>query len=105
MVLHPCNLVAETSDTLFNIDISDELRTTLIGEYSDEKQPSDGEVYCKIRQYQAEWNDHFQKRWRSRLSENKNTRLKQLFNHVDFSAAFDAILLPLPGLRPGMRLG
>ncbi|KAH1970748.1 hypothetical protein KXW55_006869, partial [Aspergillus fumigatus] len=40
-------------------DISDELRTSLLEEYSNEKPPSDGEVYWKIRQYDSEHNARF----------------------------------------------
>jgi hypothetical protein len=78
----------------------------LIDEYTNEKQPSDGEVYRRIRQYQHEHNARFQKRWWSRLSENKAKRLRQLTSpdHVDLCSAFDA-LLAIPGLWNGMRLG
>jgi hypothetical protein len=41
----------------------EELRTTRKEEYSNEKAPSDGEVYHKIRQYLDEENVRFQKRW------------------------------------------
>jgi hypothetical protein len=57
-------------------------------------------VYRKIRQYQHEDNIRFQKRWWSRLSDNKAKRLRQLFRHIDLSAAFDA-LLPIPASGEG----
>ena len=87
-------------------DISHDLRNTLIDEYANEKSPSDGEVYRKIRQYQHEHNAPFQKRWWSRLSDNKAKRLRQLMSpdNVDICASFDA-LLPIPGLWSGMAIG
>ncbi|ODM24144.1 hypothetical protein SI65_01734 [Aspergillus cristatus] len=91
----------------FSTDISPNLRNALVDEYANEKQPSDGEVYRKIRQYQHEHNAHFQKRWWSRLSDNKAKRLRQLISspdNVDLCAAFDR-LLAIPGLWNGMSLG
>ncbi|KAF5857599.1 hypothetical protein ETB97_005528 [Aspergillus alliaceus] len=87
--------------------LSPNLRNALVDEYANEKQPSDGEVYRKICQYQHEHNARFQKRWWSRLSENKAKRLRQLTSskdNVDLCAAFDA-LLAIPGLWNGMSLG
>ncbi|KAH3206082.1 hypothetical protein KXW62_003601 [Aspergillus fumigatus] len=81
-------------------DISDELRTSLLEEYSNEKPPSDGEVYWKIRQYDSEHNARFRKRWLSRLSANKEKRLKALLAHDEFRDAFDE-LLAVPGLWGG----
>ena len=70
---------------------------------SNERTPSDGEIYSKIRQ-------HFLRplaaaRWWGRLTENKRYELKRLLRRDDFTAAFDA-LLDIPGLWvDGMRLG
>ncbi|KAE8155499.1 hypothetical protein BDV40DRAFT_294282 [Aspergillus tamarii] len=87
-------------------DISPDLRTALIDEYSNEKAPTDGEVYRKIRQYQHEANALFQNRWWTRLSPNKAKRLRQLTSpdNTHLCAAFDA-LLAIPGLWNGMSLG
>jgi hypothetical protein len=38
--------------TTGQMDISPDLRTALVDEYANEKAPTDGEVYRKIRQYQ-----------------------------------------------------
>ncbi|KAF7133642.1 hypothetical protein CNMCM5793_004950 [Aspergillus hiratsukae] len=86
--------------------ISHDLRNALVDEYANEKRPTDGEVYRKIRQYQHESNALFQNRWWSRLSPNKAKRLRQLFSQENtfICAAFDA-LLPIPGLWNGMSLG
>ncbi|KAH1508953.1 hypothetical protein KXX29_006087 [Aspergillus fumigatus] len=75
-------------------------------EYANERHPTDGEVYRKIRQYQHESNALFQNRWWSRLSPNKAKRLRQLFSQENtfICAGFDA-LLPIPGLWKGMSLG
>lgn len=86
------------------LDISPELQTALIEEYTNERQPSDGEIYRKIRQYQQEHNARFQKRWWARLSANKAKRLRQLQKNIDISSAFDA-LLPIPGVWSGMSIG
>ncbi|KAF4765573.1 hypothetical protein HAV15_003280 [Penicillium sp. str.  len=88
------------------VDISPELRNTLVDEYANEKTPTDGDIYRKIRQYQNEHNAPFQKRWWARLSENKAKRLRQLMSpdNVDICAAFDA-LLPIPGLWNGLSIG
>ena len=97
-------VLGEENLTLALLDIGQELRTTLIEEYSNERTPGDGEIYRKLRQYQGEHNSRFQNRWWSWLSLNKSNRLRQLFKHVELSAAFDA-LLGIPGLWGGMRIG
>lgn len=78
----------------------------MVDEYANERDPSDGEIYRKLRQYQNEYNAPFQKRWWARLSENKVKRLRQLFSpdNIDICAAFDA-LLPIPGMWGGMSIG
>jgi hypothetical protein len=87
-------------------DISQDLQNALVDEYANEKPPTDGEVYRKIRQYQHESNALFQNHWWSRLSPNKAKRLQQLtsLDNVYLCAAFDG-LLPIPGLWNGMSLG
>ena len=35
----------------FPLDINHKLKTSLIEEYSNEKEPDDGEIYCKIPKY------------------------------------------------------
>lgn len=85
-------------------DISSPLQTTLVEEYGNEKEPTDGEVYRKIRQYQQDANAHFEKRWKARLNPNKLKRFNQLQSHDDVRAALDS-LLSLPGLiEHGMKL-
>ncbi|CAI7613149.1 unnamed protein product [Penicillium pancosmium] len=91
---------------LYLDDISLDLKNALVDEYANEKDPSDGEIYRKLRQYQNEYNAPFQKRWWARLSDNKVKRLRQLFSpdNIDICAAFDA-LLPIPGMWGGMSIG
>ncbi|KAJ5155476.1 hypothetical protein N7492_008279 [Penicillium capsulatum] len=91
---------------LYLDDISPDLRNALVDEYANEKPPTDGEVYRKIRQYQHESNALFQSRWWSRLSPNKAKRLRRLTSpdNTYLCAAFDA-LLAIPGLWNGMSLG
>ena len=86
-------------------DSNPELRATLVDEYSNEEKPSDGEIYCKIRQYEREGNICFKRRWKARLSRHGQRSLRQLFDHGDgeLTAAFDS-LLDIPGLWAGMRI-
>ncbi|KAJ6081405.1 hypothetical protein N7499_006279 [Penicillium canescens] len=89
---------------LYSDDISPSLKATLIDEYCNEKTPTDGEIYRKIRQYQHEANAHFEKRWKARLSPNKLKRLQQLESHDDVRAAVNS-LLALPALlEQGMKI-
>ncbi|QKX63195.1 uncharacterized protein TRUGW13939_10364 [Talaromyces rugulosus] len=85
-------------------DISPTLRTSLVEEYTNEQQPSDGEIYRKINQYQREDNAHFQERWWARLSGTKAKRLRALRKNIQLSTAFNA-LLPIPGIWGGMSIG
>ncbi|KAL4744558.1 hypothetical protein BDW72DRAFT_208921 [Aspergillus terricola var. indicus] len=52
----------------------------------------------------CEHNARFRKRWWSRLTPNKEKRLKALLAHEEFRDAFDK-LLPIPGLWSGLRIG
>ena len=75
-------------------------------EYSNQKKPTDGEVYRKIRQYEGEGNEAFRERWFVRLSPSNQERLDQLDNKKNrrLRHAFDR-LLTIPGLWPGgMRI-
>uniref|UniRef100_A0A093UMF8 Uncharacterized protein n=1 Tax=Talaromyces marneffei PM1 TaxID=1077442 RepID=A0A093UMF8_TALMA len=87
-------------------DISRELETELTDEYANEATPTDGEVYRKVRQYQYEASARFEERWLSRLTENKQKRMRQLSQRENSSirSAFDS-LLPIPGLWNGMSIG
>ncbi|KAJ5988270.1 hypothetical protein N7481_003480 [Penicillium waksmanii] len=90
---------------LYLDDISPGLQTTIIEEYSNEKVPTDGEIYRKVRQYRYEANAHFENRWLARLSENKARRLRGLESHPTVRAAFDSLLV-LPSLVVhGMQIG
>lgn len=91
------------------LDLDNDLKASLIEEYSIEKEPDDGEIYQKIRRYQGyqgEGNPFFEKRWWALLgaiSMHKRNNLKQLFRNLEYRAAFD-IQLSIPGLGAGMRL-
>jgi len=92
------------------LDLHDDLRTTLIEEYSCEKKPDDGEIYRKIREYQGYGgggNPYFETRWWALLygiSDRKPINLKQILQNDDFRARFD-FQLDVPGLGGGMKLG
>ncbi|KAF7164507.1 hypothetical protein CNMCM6106_001025 [Aspergillus hiratsukae] len=91
---------------LYLDDIGEELRTSLVEEYANQKKPTDGEIYRKIRQYEGEGNEAFRQRWFVRLSRSNQERLDQLDNRRNrrLRLAFDR-LLPIPGLWPhGMRI-
>jgi hypothetical protein len=86
-------------------DISSELQASLLDEYCNERVPSDGEIYVKVRQYRNQANAHFENRWLARLSDNKARRLRGLESHPSVRAAFDS-LLTLPSLLiHGLQIG
>ncbi|KDN65750.1 putative conserved hypothetical protein [Colletotrichum sublineola] len=94
---------------LFLDDLSDELKTFFVEEYEYQKEPEDGEFYCKIRRYQGHHGDEnpfFERIWLGRLSalsNHRRSRWNQLFRHKKYSDAFDA-LLAIPALFCGFRL-
>ncbi|CAG8947720.1 unnamed protein product [Penicillium salamii] len=91
---------------LYSDDIGAKLRTSLVEEYANERKPTDGEIYRKIRQYEGDYDDTFRERWFVRLSRNNQERLNQLDNKKNrrVRGAFDR-LLTIPGLWPGgMRI-
>ncbi|RHZ60740.1 DUF3723 domain-containing protein [Aspergillus thermomutatus] len=91
---------------LYLDDIGEGLRTSLVEEYANQKKPTDGEIYRKIRQYEGDGNEAFRQRWFVRLSRSNQERLDQLDNRKNrrLRLAFDR-LLPIPGLWPhGMRI-
>lgn len=80
----------------------------LVEDYDYQKAPSDGEMYCKIREYQGiggEENLFFERLWLGRLavSENRRKNFDQLCRHRKYAAAFDDLLV-VPALLGGMRL-
>ncbi|KAK1656994.1 hypothetical protein BDP55DRAFT_43322 [Colletotrichum godetiae] len=94
---------------LYLDDLSDDLRTLFVEEYEYQKEPDDGEFYCKIRGYQGhhgDGNPFFERIWLGRLaalSKNRRHLLDQLFRHKKYTDAFDA-LLAVPALFCGFRL-
>jgi hypothetical protein len=87
-------------------DIGAELRTSLVEEYANERKPTDGEIYRKIRQYEGDYDETFRERWFVRLSSSNQERLDQLDKKKNrrIRGAFDR-LLTIPGLWPGgMRI-
>lgn len=102
-IMPSCSLPVDTPD------ISDGLKTLFTEEYTYQKDPDDGEFYCKIRQYQGcygEANPYFERIWLGRLSalsKNRRDLLDQLFRHKKYADAFDA-LLHIPALFCGFRL-
>ena len=88
--------------TLASLDTSDELKTVLIEEYSNQEPPSDGEIYYKIRLYDREGSLLFKNRWEAFLSDYGRRCLDQITKRDILSSAVDA-LVAIPGLRPGLR--
>jgi hypothetical protein len=77
-----------------------------VEEYANQKKPTDGEIYRKIRQYEGEDNEAFRERWFVRLSSSNQGKLDQLDNKRNrrLRRAFDR-LLAVPGLwASGMRI-
>ncbi|KAL2802958.1 hypothetical protein BJX63DRAFT_425661 [Aspergillus granulosus] len=85
--------------------VSPGLQAALVDEYSNERTPSDGEVYCKVRQYQREANAEFEEMWMARLSGNKAKRFQNLSLNKSMRAAFDSFLGMPAILEQGMRFG
>lgn len=79
-------------------------------EYSAEKIPDDGVVYCKIRKYQGYRGiaDSFlERRWWALIeyySKRKKDNMKKILDDPDYREAFD-IQLEIPALGDGMQLG
>ena len=71
-------------------------------EYANQKKPTDGEIYRKIRQYEGEDNEAFRERWFVRLSSSNQEKLDQLDNKRNrrLRRSFDR-LLAIPGLWSG----
>ncbi|QSS63937.1 hypothetical protein I7I51_00998 [Histoplasma capsulatum] len=88
---------------VYSDDIGDDLKTSLIEEYSNEMPPSDGEIYRRIRQYANDGNLHGELRWKARLCSNSQTRLQSLFKNTRLRHAFDGVL-GIPGHRNAMRI-
>lgn len=88
---------------VYTLDLSSDVQRSLIEEYSNEKIPSDGEIYRNIRQYHFQRNFSFESRWWARLRGCRARNLKSLLKHAELTAAFDA-LLDVPGLWKGMQL-
>ncbi|KAJ0418856.1 hypothetical protein BJY00DRAFT_324647 [Aspergillus carlsbadensis] len=91
---------------LYLDDLGEGLKTSLVEEYANQKKPTDGEIYRKIRQYEIENNETFRQRWFVRLSSSNQDRLDQLDNRRNrrLRRAFDQ-LLAIPGLwLHGMRI-
>jgi Protein of unknown function (DUF3723) len=85
------------------IDADPEVKTRLIEEYSYERNPNDGKLYCKIRQYHFQLNLGFERRWWARLKGSRAKHLKGLLRNRELTTAFDA-LLDIPGMWDGMML-
>ncbi|MAD82001.1 MAG: hypothetical protein CL912_03475 [Deltaproteobacteria bacterium] len=83
------------------LDLDTNLETYLIEEYSNEEQPSDGEVYRKMRQYKD--NYIFRQRWQSWLKKTRAKDMNTLLRNEELTEAFDS-LLPIYGIWDGMRL-
>ncbi|ETN44757.1 uncharacterized protein HMPREF1541_10427 [Cyphellophora europaea CBS 101466] len=88
---------------LYLADINRDVAQFLIEEYANEADPTDGEVYCKIRKYHFERNLNFERRWWARLKGSRPRSLQRLLRHDEIRSAFDN-LLDIPGQWYGMQL-
>lgn len=84
-------------------DINRDVAQFLIEEYANEADPTDGEIYCKIRKYHFERNLNFERRWWARLKGSRLRGLQRLLRHDEIRSAFDN-LLDIPGQWYGMQL-
>lgn len=80
------------------LDISKILEKSLREGFSNEGQPSDGQIYRNIRQYILQDDFIAERQWWARLSsKNKRRDLRRLLRHERYTTALDA-LLPIIGL-------
>ncbi|EFW16866.1 conserved hypothetical protein [Coccidioides posadasii str. Silveira] len=79
---------------LYLDDVGEELRISLLEEYANQRNPTNGEIYRKIRQYEEEQNEPFQQRWLARLLRCNRERLEQLDNRRNrrLRQGFNALL-------------
>jgi len=84
-------------------DLYPDLEIWLTEEFVNEEGPSDGELFCKIRQYSFEQRPSLKAKWMACLKGNRKANLKGLLKHEGMTKAFDD-LRPIPGLWPGMML-
>ena len=89
-------------------DLSNELKKKLVEDYEYQEEPSDGEFYRKIREYQGVQGNadaFFEKLWQGRLtvSKNRQDNFEKLVGHETYVKAFDE-LLKIPALFGGMQL-
>ncbi|KAM3551527.1 hypothetical protein ARSEF4850_007825 [Beauveria asiatica] len=86
---------------IFLDDLSVELKKKLVEDFEYKKEPSDGEFYRKIREYQGvegEANAFFEKLWRGRLAVSPlRKNFEELDNHKGYTKAFNT-LLQVPAL-------
>ncbi|OAA59237.1 hypothetical protein LEL_10845 [Akanthomyces lecanii RCEF 1005] len=93
---------------IFLDDLSNELKKKLVEDYEYQEEPSDGEFYRKIREYQGVQGNadaFFEKLWQGRLavSKNRQDNFEKLVGHETYVKAFDE-LLKIPALFGGMQL-
>ncbi|KAM3522463.1 hypothetical protein MY4038_008610 [Beauveria bassiana] len=90
---------------IFLDDLSVELKKKLVEDFEYKKEPSDGEFYRKIREYQGvegEANAFFEKLWRGRLAVSPlRKNFEELDNHKGYTKAFNT-LLQVPALFDDM---
>lgn len=67
------------------------------------EQPSDGEIYRKVRQYDRQGNLWYVERWMDFLTDHRRKWLRLLLSRRKLAVAFDD-LLDIPGLWGGMRI-
>lgn len=106
MVRRPLFTYSPCIQLIIRTDLGEGLKTSLVEEYANQKKPTDGEIYRKIRQYELEDNETFRQRWFVQLSPSNQDRLDQLDNRRNrrLRRAFDR-LLAIPGLwLHGMRI-
>ena len=95
--LHPGPLISAN----LILGISKTLERSLREGFSNEGQPSDGQIYRNIRQYILQDDLVTERQWWARLSsKNKRRDLRRLLRHERYTTALDT-LLPIIGLWEG----
>lgn len=84
-------------------DLNADLEIWLTEGFVNEERPADGEVFCKIRQYNDEQRPSLKAKWTAWLKGKREDNLKGLIKHEEMANAFD-VLRAIPGLWGGMML-
>lgn len=86
------------------LDLSREALKLLSQNFENECRPSDGHIYCQIRQYKDR-DLVSERQWWTRLSISKSNDLRRFFNKSPLAQSLSRMLLNIPGMRDQLWIG